>query len=120
MWLSLVERYVRDVEVAGSNPVTSTTKIRICESKSGFFVPLFWSIRTQADMPPFCCDRMTTDKVGWMELRVWFWGAFSVRDVHGQKGVEMSGRGRKKDALVLKVHDRSVFTRLHLESILPA
>ena len=24
MWLSLVERYVRDVEVAGSNPVTST------------------------------------------------------------------------------------------------
>ena len=25
MWLSLVERYVRDVEVAGSNPVTSTT-----------------------------------------------------------------------------------------------
>ncbi len=22
MWLSLVERYVRDVEVAGSNPVT--------------------------------------------------------------------------------------------------
>ena len=25
VWLSLVERYVRDVEVAGSNPVTSTT-----------------------------------------------------------------------------------------------
>ena len=24
VWLSLVERYVRDVEVAGSNPVTST------------------------------------------------------------------------------------------------
>lgn len=24
MWLSLVERYVRDVEVAGSNPVTPT------------------------------------------------------------------------------------------------
>ena len=24
MWLSLVERYVRDVEVAGSNPVIST------------------------------------------------------------------------------------------------
>ncbi len=23
-WLSLVERYVRDVEVAGSNPVAST------------------------------------------------------------------------------------------------
>ena len=25
VWLSLVERYVRDVEVAGSNPVTSTS-----------------------------------------------------------------------------------------------
>ena len=25
-WLSLVERYVRDVEVAGSNPVASTIK----------------------------------------------------------------------------------------------
>ena len=24
VWLSLVERYVRDVEAAGSNPVTST------------------------------------------------------------------------------------------------
>ncbi len=24
VWLSLVERYVRDVEVAGSNPVTPT------------------------------------------------------------------------------------------------
>ncbi len=26
MWLSLVERYVRDVEVAGSNPVTPMKK----------------------------------------------------------------------------------------------
>ena len=26
VWLSLVERYVRDVEVAGSNPVTSTSR----------------------------------------------------------------------------------------------
>ncbi len=26
VWLSLVERYVRDVEVAGSNPVTSTRR----------------------------------------------------------------------------------------------
>ncbi len=26
VWLSLVERYVRDVEVAGSNPVTPTLK----------------------------------------------------------------------------------------------
>ena len=29
VWLSLVERYVRDVEAAGSNPVTSTTKLRL-------------------------------------------------------------------------------------------
>ena len=41
VWLSLVERYVRDVEAAGSNPVTSiitegvdTFKPRIC----AFFV----------------------------------------------------------------------------------
>ena len=26
VWLSLVERYVRDVEVAGSNPVTPMSK----------------------------------------------------------------------------------------------
>ena len=38
----------------------------------------------------------------------------------GRRGVEMSGRDGKKDALVLKAHDRSVFTRLHLKSILPA
>ena len=31
-----------------------------------------------------------------MELRVWFWGAFSVRDVHEQKGVEKGRRGGKK------------------------
>ena len=83
--------------------------------------PLFpEQIRIAADMLPFGCYRMTTDKGGMMELRVWFWGAFSVRGVHWQKGVEMSGRDGKKDALVLKAHDRSVFTRLHLESILPA
>ena len=35
MWLSLVERHVRDVEVAGSNPVISTKrKDRPC---GGFF-----------------------------------------------------------------------------------
>ena len=31
VWLSLVERYVRDVEAAGSNPVTSTIR-----KKKGF------------------------------------------------------------------------------------
>jgi len=72
---------------------------RVCESKSGFFVPLFWSIRTQSDMPLFGCYRRTTDKGGLMELRVWFWGAFSVRDVHGQKGVEMSGGMGKRRRL---------------------
>lgn len=29
VWLSLVERYVRDVEAAGSNPVTSTTSVTL-------------------------------------------------------------------------------------------
>ena len=37
-------------------------------------------------MPLFGFNRMTTDKGGLMELRVWFWGAFSVRGVHWQKG----------------------------------
>src|SRR5699024_9378337 len=49
---------IRDQKVAGSNPVTSTTKIRICESKSGFFCCAFLlepdaggqsSFRPQAD-----------------------------------------------------------------------
>ena len=93
------EDRIRDQKVAGSNPVTSTNFDRVCENKSGFFVLIFWSIRTQADMPPFGCDRMTTDKGGLMESRVWFWGAFSVRDVHGQKGVEMSGGMGKRRRL---------------------
>ena len=79
---ALYEINFRDQKVAGSNPVTSTIFGRVCENKSGFFVLIFWSIRTQADMPPFGFNRMTTDKGGLMELRVWFWGAFSVRDVH--------------------------------------
>ena len=29
VWLSLVERYVRDVEAAGSNPVTSTSSVTL-------------------------------------------------------------------------------------------
>ena len=35
------EIVVRDQKVAGSNPVTSTTFIRICESKSGFLFLIF-------------------------------------------------------------------------------
>ena len=40
VWLSLVERYVRDVEAAGSNPVTSTSgkpcKSVFCAGFKGF------------------------------------------------------------------------------------
>ena len=108
------EDRIRDQKVAGSNPVTSTIFDRVCESKSGFFVPLFWSIRTQADMPPFGFNRMTTDKGGLMELRVWFWGVFSVRDVHGQKWVEMSGRDEKEDV----TQGVSRPTRLNLPTII--
>ena len=46
VWLSLVERYVRDVEVAGSNPVTpmelmNTTKLEI-QVLWYFFVPNYF------------------------------------------------------------------------------
>lgn len=47
-------------------------------------------------MPLFGFNRMTTDKGGCMELRVWFWGSFSVRGVHWQKRVEKGGRDEKK------------------------
>ncbi len=40
VWLSLVERCVRDAEAAGSNPVTSTTKKRLV--KVSFFILLSW------------------------------------------------------------------------------
>ena len=36
-WLSLVERCVRDAEVAGSNPVASTFENRRCEKHLLFF-----------------------------------------------------------------------------------
>ena len=39
-WLSLVERYVRDVEVAGSNPVTPTNEKESLK-KGSFFVIVF-------------------------------------------------------------------------------
>ena len=39
VWLSLVERYVRDVEAVGSNPVTSTRKRR-CRKASHKAFPL--------------------------------------------------------------------------------
>ena len=37
VWLSLVERYVRDVEAAGSNPVTSTKGLRLFDLGPFFF-----------------------------------------------------------------------------------
>ena len=37
VWLSLVERYVRDVEVAGSNPVTSTKSVETSKRASPHF-----------------------------------------------------------------------------------
>ena len=36
-WLSLVERCVRDAEVAGSNPVASTNSLRIPWLRDSFF-----------------------------------------------------------------------------------
>ena len=36
-WLSLVERCVRDAEVAGSNPVASTNSLRIPWLRGSFF-----------------------------------------------------------------------------------
>ena len=42
VWLSLVERYVRDVEVAGSNPVTPTNEKESLEKGSFFYVLFFF------------------------------------------------------------------------------
>ena len=43
MWLSLVERYVRDVEAAGSNPVTPIKGAGVLSHKSsGIFC--FWRL----------------------------------------------------------------------------
>ena len=100
---------LRDQKVAGSNPVTSTKILSEDYNLQTFLLfgfarfslqnPLFpEQIRIPAGMPPFGFNRMTTDKGGFMELRVWFRRPFSVADVHWQKRVEMSGRDEKKDA----------------------
>ena len=44
VWLSLVERYVRDVEVASSNRVTSTIKKR-CPFRVPFLYACAWHFR---------------------------------------------------------------------------
>ena len=121
----------RDQKVAGSNPVTSTKILSEDYNLQAFllfgFARFFLrnpslpdQTRISADKSPFGCYRMTTDKGGFMELRVWFWGSFSVLDVHWQKWMEKGGRDGKKGALVLKVHDGAVLTLLHIESALLA
>ena len=99
----------RDQKVAGSNPVTSTKNLSEDYNLQTFLLfgfaifsfrnPLFpEQIRIPADMPLFGFNRMTTDRGGFMELRVWFRRPFSVRDVHWQKRVEKGSRDGKKDA----------------------
>ena len=48
-------------------------------------------------MPPFGFNRMTTDKGGFMELRVWFRGAFRSGMFIGRSGRKKGGRDEKKD-----------------------
>ena len=104
----MVARLVRDQKVAGSNPVTSTKNLSEDYNLQTFLLfgfarfslrnpPFPDQIRIPADMPPFGCDRMTTDKGGCVELRVWFWGRFSVRGVHWQKWMEKGGQRKNHD-----------------------
>ena len=97
----------RDQKVAGSNPVTSTKILSEDYNLQTFLLfgftrfslqnPLFpEQIRIPADRPLFGFNRMTTDKGGFMELRVWFWGAFSVRDVYWQKRAEKGSQCLKQ------------------------
>ena len=98
---------LRDQKVAGSNPVTSTKILSEDYNLQTFLLfgfarfslrnPLFpEQIRIPADRPLFGCHRMTTDKGGLMELRVWFRCHFSVRDVHWRKRVEKGGQHQKQ------------------------
>ena len=97
----------RDQKVAGSNPVTSTKnpsedynlQTFLLFGFASFFLrnPSFPDqIRIPKDKPSFGCHRMTTDRGGFMELRVWFRCHFSVRDVHWQKWVEMGSQCLKQ------------------------
>ena len=103
----MVARLVRDQKVAGSNPVTSTkilsedydlqTFLLFCFAR--FFLrnpSLPDQTRISADKPPFGCHRMTTDRGGFMELRVWFLGAFRSGMFIGRSGWKRaSGMGKK-------------------------
>ena len=53
VWLSLVERYVRDVEVAGSNPVTPTNDEGILEEGFLFLLLRDSSRPKKSDTPMF-------------------------------------------------------------------
>ena len=55
MWLSLVERYVRDVEVAGSNPVTSTIIESLKPSVHAGFKDFLFSEKCALGFTHFCC-----------------------------------------------------------------
>ena len=101
------EDRIRDQKVAGSNPVTSTKnpsedynlQTFLLFGFASFFLrnPSFPDqIRIPKDKPSFGCHRMTTDRGGFMELRVWFRCHFSVRDVHWQKWVEMGSQCLKQ------------------------
>ena len=101
------EDRIRDQKVAGSNPVTSTKNLSEDYNLQTFLLfgfarfslrnPLFpEQIRIPADMPLFGFNRMTTDRGGFMELRVWFRRPFSVRDVHWQKRVEKGSQHQKQ------------------------
>ena len=65
-------------------------------------------------MLPFGFNRMTTDKGGFMELRVWFRRPLSVRNVHWQKRVE-KGRWDGKKGVTQGI---SRPTRLNLPTII--
>ena len=54
VWLSLVERCVRDAEAAGSSPVTSTTKSTLIGCKPKGLQPI-WHTHTKYPKVSFDC-----------------------------------------------------------------
>ena len=93
---------LRDQKVAGSNPVTSTKNLSEDYNLQAFLLfgfaifslrnPLFpEQIGIPADKSPFGFNRMTTDKGGLMELRVWFRGAFRSGMFIGRSGWKRAG-----------------------------
>lgn len=62
-WLSLVERYIRDVEVAGSNPVASIFFVQ--NPKTEMFSDFFFFLKVFVGMytKRLSCVTMPTDKI---------------------------------------------------------